>query len=219
MSDGYRLVIFDWDGTLLDSIGAIVRCSQAALAELDLPPVEESKIRSVIGLGLRETVEALHPECDEETFWRIVSSYRRLWLSGYCETPVLFAGTERLLEGLSRRGLLLAVATAKSRNGLEHDFERTGIGRLFVASRTVDEAPSKPNPQMLLDILDELGVTQEEALMVGDTVHDLQMAANAGVASVAVTSGSHPRASLEAQGPAACFDSVVELAAWLAPAT
>ena len=215
MSDRYRLVVFDWDGTLLDSIGAIVACTQAVLDELDLPQVEASKIRGVIGLGLRETVEALNPGCDEETFWRVVSSYRRLWLSHYCHTPLLFDGVEEMLEALRGRGLLLAVATAKGRGGLDHDLERTGLGPFFGTSRTVDEAPSKPDPQMLFDILEELAVERRAAVMVGDTAHDLKMAANAGVDAVGVVSGTQPREVLEREKPAVCLESVRELSGWL----
>ncbi|MDH3743898.1 MAG: HAD-IA family hydrolase [Acidobacteriota bacterium] len=218
MSDGYHLVVFDWDGTLLDSIGAIVGCTRAVLDELGLPQVEESKIRGVIGLGLRETVEALNPGCDEDTFWQVVSSYRRLWLGHFCSTPVLFDGVEELLETLRERGLLLAVATAKGRGGLDHDLERTGLGSFFGTSRTVDEAPSKPDPQMLLDILEELSIAREAAVMVGDTVHDLTMAANAGVDAVGVVSGTQPRALLEKAKPVACLESVRELSDWLAQA-
>ena len=136
MSEGYRLVVFDWDGTLLDSIGAIVGCTQAVFSELGLPGVDDAKIRSVIGLGLRETVEALHPGCDEETFWRIVSCYRRLWLSHFSSTPLLFEGVEELLETLRDRGFLLAVATAKGRGGLDNDLERTGLGPIPRCSST-----------------------------------------------------------------------------------
>lgn len=215
MSDGYRLVVFDWDGTLLDSIGAIVGCTQAVLAELGLPQVDDSEIRGVIGLGLRETVEALNPGCDEETFWRVVSSYRRLWLGQFCKTPLLFEGVENVLETLRARGFLLAVATAKGRSGLDHDLERTALGPFFGTSRTVDEAPSKPDPQMLLDILEELKIAPEAAVMVGDTVHDLTMAANAGVDAVGVATGTQPRESLERAGPAGCLESVRELPDWL----
>ncbi len=212
---GYRLVIFDWDGTLLDSVGSIVACTQATLAELDVAKVPESTIRSVIGLGIRETVETLSPGCDEELFQRVLGTYRRLWFGGYSARPVLFAGVPETLDELRGRGYLLAVATAKGRIGLDADLAANGLTGHFAATRTVNEAPSKPHPGMVLDILDELGVPAAEALMVGDTTHDLRMAANAGVAGVGVYSGSQPRAELEALAPAACLASAVELPAWL----
>jgi phosphoglycolate phosphatase len=215
---GYRLVIFDWDGTLLDSVGSIVECTQATLAELDVANVPESTIRSVIGLGIRETVETLCPGCDEELFQRVLATYRKHWFGGYSAKPVLFAGIVELLEDLARQDILLAVATAKGRIGLDADLRATGLERLFAATRTVNESPSKPHPGMVLDILDELGVPAVEALVVGDTTHDLRMAANAGVAGVGVYSGSQPRAELEALAPAGCLASAVDLPAWLAGA-
>ena len=216
--DGLRLLIFDWDGTLLDSVGAIVECTQVTLAELDLAPVAESTIRQVLGLGLRETVETLCPGCDETLFQRVLETYRRHWLGKYNALPVLFEGVFEALDELRRGGYLLAVATAKGRIGLDLDLEATGLAGTFAATRTVTEAPSKPHPEMVLGILDELGVAPGEALVIGDTTHDLRMAANAGVAAVAVCSGSHPPAALQALEPRACLDSATQLPAWLARA-
>jgi phosphoglycolate phosphatase len=212
----YRLVIFDWDGTLLDSVGSIVACTQVTLAELGVAPVPESTIRSVLGLGLRETVESFCPGCDEELFQRVLATYRKNWLAGFSAQPVLFEGVEETLGEMRRKGHLLAVATAKGRLGLDLELAATGLADQFTATRTISESPSKPHPGMVLEILDELGMTADEALMVGDTTHDLRMAANAGVAGVAVSSGSHPRSELLALEPEACLDSVVELPGWLA---
>ena len=212
----YRLLIFDWDGTLLDSIGAIVGCTQAALGELGLPAVDEDEIRGVIGLGLRETVETIRPGCDEDTFWSIVRAYRELWLGGWDKRPVLFDGVERLLGDLAGRGHVLAVATAKGRHGLDNDLGRTGLAGMFETTRTVDEAPSKPNPAMILDILEETGFATQECLMIGDTVHDLQMAANAGVDAVGVSSGSVDHETLLDTTALTCLPSVLGLPEWLA---
>lgn len=211
----FRCFVFDWDGTLLDSIGAIVNCVQATLAELGESPASEASIRASIGLGLRETVEMFRPGCDDELFEQVVEAYGRLWAESFSHAPVLFEGVRPLLGELSRRGHLLAIATAKSRAGLEHDLERTGLGDLFLSTRTVSEAPSKPDPWMLLDIMEELGAASGESLMVGDTVHDLAMAANAGVGSVAVLSGCESRESLEPWRPLACLESVAEMLDWL----
>ena len=215
-ADGYRLVIFDWDGTLLDSVGSIVECTQAALAELEMESVPERTIRKVLGLGLRETVETLSPGCDEELFQRIVETYRKHWFGGYSTRPVLFAGVPEALDDLRDQDYLLAVATAKGRLGLDTDLQATGLAGHFSATRTITESPSKPHPGMVLDILEELDVPPDEALVVGDTTHDLRMAANAGVTGVAVCSGSHPRTELEALEPACCLDGATELPGWLA---
>ena len=175
----------------------------------------EREIRAVIGLGLRETVETICPGCDEETFQSIIDAYRRHWLGGWYAQPVLFAGVEELLAGLARDGHVLTVATAKGRQGLERDFERTGVAGRFETSRTVDESPSKPNPGMIFDILEETGFGPEDCLMIGDTLHDLQMAANAGVASVGVETGSGDREAMLATPALACLPSVIGLPAWL----
>jgi phosphoglycolate phosphatase len=210
-----RLLVFDWDGTLIDSIGSIVGCVQATLDELGEPPAAEEAIRRSIGLGLRETVEAFKPGCDDELFDRVVDVYRRLWNERFCREPVLFDGVRTLLRELSSRGYLLAVATAKSRGGLDHDLGRTGLKGLFSSTRTVSEAPSKPAPEMLFQILEELGTSSRESVMIGDTIHDLEMAANAGMPSFAVLSGCESRAALENRAPEALFESVTEVLPWL----
>lgn len=214
-ADGVRLVVFDWDGTLIDSIATIVACARAALAELALPEPPEVTLRQTIGLGLRQTVEALIPSCDGETYEAMVEAYRRHWWDTYSVRAPLIAGAARALEHLARAGYLLAVATGKSRAGLDADLERTGTGALFAATRTVSEAASKPAPQMLLDLMHELGTRSEETLMVGDTVFDLQMASSAGCPAVGVTSGGHPVEELRPLQPLAVLDSVASLPSWL----
>lgn len=213
--NGYRVLIFDWDGTLVDSITSIVDCTLATIRELALgePPV--SGIRDGIGLGLRESVERLAPDCDEELFQQIISVYRRHWLATYGRRAGLVPGARATLEELGRDGYQLAVATAKSRSGLDRDRERLGMNGFFRSTRTVSEAPSKPDPKMILDIVEALDAHPDEALMIGDTTHDLEMAHNAGVAAVAVCSGSQSRQRLEQATALACLDSVAELPAWL----
>ncbi len=214
-SDGFRLLVFDWDGTLLDSIGSIVSCTRATLDELGLAGVDETAIRGAIGLGLRETVDRFSPGCDDATFAKVIEVYRRHWFGTWAERADPFAGVEEMLATLRSRGYRLAVATAKGRKGLEREFERTGFKRFFEASRTLDEAPSKPAPGMLFDILDELGEGPAAALMIGDSLHDLQMAANAGVAGLGVATGAQPRAALLAAGALDCLDAVTDLPSWL----
>lgn len=215
-SDGdFELLVFDWDGTLLDSIASIVECAQATLQELGLERADDRVVRDTIGLGLRETVERLAPGCGSQMFRRIVEVYRRLWVEEYSHHPRLFPRTEEILGNLQRRGLRLAVATAKSRRGLDRDLLATGLGHWFDATRTVDEARSKPHPQMILDILSELGVGASATLVVGDTTHDVEMAHNAGARAVAVCTGSHGREGLESASPLACLEDLGELVAWL----
>lgn len=211
----YDLLVFDWDGTIVDSISAIVECTRVTLDEMDLAHVEEATIRGAIGLGLRETIELFDPGCPEERFGRILETYRRHWVATYHRRLGAFAGIRPLLAELETAGYLLAVATAKSRAGLSRDFEATGLGPFFHASRTMDEAPSKPHPDMLESLLAELGVRPGRALMIGDTVHDLQMAANAGVPGVGVTTGSHTAEQLATAGPLAVLERATELSRWL----
>jgi phosphoglycolate phosphatase len=213
--DGYRVLVFDWDGTLMDSIASIVACTQAALGELGLQPLPEARIRRAIGMGLRESVEMFYPGCDGETHLRLLEGYRRHWVETYKDRPVLFAGVAATLQGLGGAGYRLAVATAKSRRGLDRELQATGLAALFHASRTADEAPSKPHPRMVLDLMAELDARPHETLVIGDSGWDLAMARNAGADAVAVLSGSQRREELEEHAPLACLESVVELPAWL----
>ncbi|HKV07417.1 MAG TPA: HAD-IA family hydrolase [Thermoanaerobaculia bacterium] len=215
-SKNIRLLVFDWDGTLMDSIGPIVACTQTTIRELGLGELPEKTIRGTIGLGLRETIDILSPGCGEELYGEILECYRKHWVATYRDVPPLFAGVEGMLRGLAEDGYLLAVATGKSRRGLEYALAQTGLHGIFHATRTVDEAFSKPHPQMLLDILDDLGVPPAEAVMIGDTTYDLEMAKNARTPSIGVCTGSHGREELESFGPVVCLDQVVDLAAWLA---
>ena len=211
----YRLIVFDWDGTLVDSIASIVGCTEATLDRLDLPQPGGEVIRASIGLGLRETVEKLVPGFDKELYERLISTYRHLWYESYGCESALFAGVAQMLEALNAEGYVLAVATAKPLRGLRHDFDRTGVAEHFEAVKTVDDAPAKPHPGMLLDLLNETRTDAGEALMVGDTTHDLEMAKSAGVPALAVTSGSHSRELLLERRPLGCLDSVAALPEWL----
>lgn len=211
----YPLLIFDWDGTLLDSIDTIVACTRATIQELGLDELPDQQIRSAIGLGLRETVDRLAPGCDDATYNAIVATYRRLWWADFHDRSCLFAGVEELLGDLRHRGHVLTVATAKTRDGLADDLGRTGIGACFVASRTVDESNSKPDPAMVVDLMAETGFSVDQTLVIGDAVHDLRMARRAGADAVGVSTGSQPREALLAESPLACLAHVVELRGWL----
>jgi len=212
----FRLLVFDWDGTLMDSIGPIVACTQATVRELELGELPAETIRGTIGLGLRETIETLSPGCDDALYSRILEGYRKHWHTTYRDMPLLFDGVDEMLRDLSNEGYLLAVATGKSRRGLDYALEQTGLREVFQATRTADEAFSKPHPQMLLDLLDELGVSPREAVMIGDTTYDLEMARSARTHAVGVCSGGHEREELLRLEPLACLEQVVDLGSWLA---
>ncbi len=212
---GLRLLVFDWDGTLMDSIGPIVACTRAALEDLGVAQVDESLIRGAVGLGLRETIELVFPGVEERQIGEIREAYRRHWLETFRDEPILYPGVPEMLANLTESGYLLAVATGKSRRGLDHALLHSGLGKYFLSTRTVDEAPSKPHPGMLLGLFDELGTKASETLMIGDTTWDLEMARNAGARSVAILSGTQEREALERAEPQACLATVVDITAWL----
>ena len=211
----YRLVVFDWDGTLIDSIGSIVACTEAALADAGVEPPPLEVLRGSIGLGLDESFDRFYPALARERRATILERYRHHWVETWhaCHDP--FPATAATLERLAEAGTLLAVATAKSRRGLLRDFERTGLGAFFHASRTLDECPPKPSPAMLLDLMEELGTTPSQTLMVGDTRWDLEMARNAGVDAVAVLCGAQPETELRGCPQLACLPEVGALLDWL----
>lgn len=214
MPKRFDLLIFDWDGTLMDSAGTIVASIQSACRDLGLRIPDEASSRHIIGLGLRDALMRLLPEVMEADHGRLVERYRHYYLGRDAEIP-LFEGVREALAELRTAGFLLAVATGKSRPGLNRALATTGLADCFHASRCADECFSKPHPEMLEELLEELAVPPQRALMIGDTTHDLQMAANAGVASVAAAYGAHPREDLEALLPLAVAASFAELRAWL----
>ncbi len=215
MKPEHELIIFDWDGTLMDSIAKIVRCFNAALEDAGVSGPGEDAIRHVIGLGLGEAVAELLPAADAATRGDVVERYRQHFLHLDRTGMELFPGVRAGLEDLSAQGYLLAIATGKARRGLERVLRDTGTARLFCATRCADEAFSKPHPKMLEDILEQTGLTAGQALMVGDTTYDMQMARHAGMDGLAVTYGVHGRELLAQHGPLACLDSFTEVHAWL----
>jgi len=211
----YRLIVFDWDGTLLDSAGGIVESIQQAARDLRLPVPARETASHVIGLGLHDSLRAAVPTLPEAQYREFAEAYRRHFLARQ-GSMALFAGVRELLEDLHAAGYHLAVATGKSRRGLEHALESTALRKYFAASRCGDETNPKPHPAMLLELMGQLAAAPGQALMIGDTSHDLEMARSAGVDAVAVTYGAHPGDALRALAPRACVESVVELRAWLA---
>ncbi len=214
MAARFSLLVFDWDGTLMDSIATIVACTRVALHDLGVEQ-PEATIRRAIGMGLRESMEIFLPGAGEEMTARLVERYRHHWLATYKDDVVPFAGVPEALAALAERGYFLAVATSKGRKGLDRELAKTGIGRLLHGSRTVDEAPAKPHPQMLLDLMAELDVGAARTLMIGDTTFDLEMARNAGTGGIGVLSGSHTAEELRSAAPLATLPGVGDLQAWL----
>jgi phosphoglycolate phosphatase len=214
MTNRYELIVFDWDGTLMDSAGAIVRAIQASARDLGLPEPSEARARHVIGLGLQEALSYAVPELDPSAYPLMVERYRHHYLSADHQLE-LFPGSFELVEGLAGSGRFLGVATGKSRKGLDRALAHSGLGGFFHATRCADECHSKPHPQMLEEVMAECGVLPGRTLMIGDTTHDLDMARNAGVEAIAVGFGAHPQEVLRQAAPLALVDSTAALAGWL----
>ena len=210
----YPLIVFDWDGTLMDSTVGITASIQEAARDLGLTVPDRERASHVIGLGLIEALRAAVPELSQERYAEFADAYRRHFRARQDDME-LFPGVREMLEELRASGRRLAVATGKSRRGLAHQFGVTGLGELFAASRCADETQPKPHPAMLLELMDELAVQRHELLMIGDTSHDLGMAQSAGVDAVAVGYGAHAIESLSAWNPRASVRSVAELRQWL----
>ena len=211
------LVVWDWDGTIVDSIGAVADAMIGAAADLGLPVPSERDARWVIGLGLLEAIHHAVPSIRREQVPAFVERYRVHYLKRDTQLKV-FDGIPELLRGLDAAGVPLAVATGKSRVGLNRALVQTGLGPRFVATRCADEGAPKPDPWMLRDLSETLQVPPARMVMIGDTTHDVGMAKAAGAACVAVLYGAHEPDALHASGADAVVGSVAELAGWLAGA-
>ena len=211
----FDLIVFDWDGTIVDSTAMIAGCIRSAASDLGLAVPTFEQASHVIGLGLLDALSHAVPGLATDRAEEFSARYRYHYLAGEPEI-VLFEGMHAMLEDLQSSGVPLAVATGKTRRGLARAFESTGLGRLFASSRCADESQSKPHPAMLFDLAQELNVLPHRMLMIGDTTHDLQMAAAAGAHSVGVTYGAHLHAHLTPHAPLALVNSVSELHTWLA---
>lgn len=210
----YELVVFDWDGTVVDSTAMIAASIQKAAADLGLVVPNFAQASHVIGLGLVDALARAVPDLEPERAHEFAARYRHHYLAGENDIA-LFEGMRELLNELLAADLKLAVATGKSRRGLDRAFSATGLGPLFHASRCADETHPKPHPAMLLELSDELAVAPGEMLMIGDTTHDLDMAHAAGADGVGVTYGAHPRAQLAERSPRALLSTPKELRTWL----
>jgi phosphoglycolate phosphatase len=214
MARQFDLIVFDWDGTLMDSAAAIVHALQAAAVDIGVEPPSEARARHIIGLGLYEALQHAMPNLTPAHYAALSERYRYHYLARDHEL-VLFDGASALIDSLAAQGYMLAVATGKTRKGLDRAFAHSGLGALFHDSRCADECHSKPHPQMLFELMEAFAVEPGKTLMIGDTTHDLLMAKNAGTASLAVSYGAHPRAELVAVASEGCVDDVAALSSWL----
>lgn len=211
----FDLVVFDWDGTLFDSTALIARCIQAACADLGVPVPSDRDASYVIGMGLIDALQHAAPDLPRERYKELGERYRHHYFARQHEI-VLFPGTLPMLQALKARNHWLGVATGKSRRGLDEALQTVQLKGVFDATRTADETAGKPDPQMLLELMREFGVEPERTLMIGDTTHDLQLAANAGTAAVGVAYGAHDHASFADFDTRLVAHSVAQLHDWLA---
>lgn len=215
MTRRFKLLVFDWDGTLMDSELRIVNCMRAVIEELNAPSRSDEEIRNVIGLGLIQAIETLFPDEERVLIDSIARNYRYRYLESDGTPSPLFPGARQVLESLRDQGFLLAVATGKARVGLDRMLRMSDLVGLFHISRCADETLSKPHSQMLQEIIQELGVGAHETLMIGDTEYDMQMSLNAGTRALAVAYGVHALSRLLEQHPLGHIDAIEELPSWL----
>jgi phosphoglycolate phosphatase len=210
----FDLIVFDWDGTLFDSTALIVRCIQNACVDVGAPRPTDVQAAYVIGLGLADALRHVAPGLPPERYPALGARYRHHYVASQHELS-LFPGTLEMLHALKARERRIAVATGKGRRGLDDALAHAQLHGLFDSTRTADETASKPDPRMLVELMDELGVAPERTLMIGDTTHDLLLARNAGTASVGVSFGAHEHESFAAFAPLHVAHSTRELHDWL----
>ncbi len=215
----YKLIIFDWDGTLMDSQARIVNCLQIVAQEFTLEPLSEHTLKQVIGLGLNEAISELYPQLPKDQVNQFAERYRYFYITANDTPSGLFPDVRLMLDQLIEKGFMLAIATGKARRGLEPVLKDTGLKTVFHGSRCADETRSKPHPQMLEELLDEFALNADEAIMVGDTEFDMLMANSLKMDALAVSYGVHDKADILKHQPLACVDSVKELSQWLLECT
>ncbi|MDO9268928.1 MAG: HAD-IA family hydrolase [Methylobacter sp.] len=211
MKNRFDLIIFDWDGTLIDSIDWIVHCLQTAAVQCDCDVPEPQAARDVIGLSIKNACSTLFPGVDQETLVRLTAGYQQTYLSRQLGRSDLFPGVYEMLVELKQAGYQLAVATGKTRAGLQEALKATDTEDLFCITRCSDETASKPDPLMLHQIMQHTQAANDRSLMVGDSTHDLQMAINAQISSIAVSCGAHPEDILQRYSPLMCLQQPAEL--------
>lgn len=210
----FDLIVWDWDGTIANSTGTITNAIVKAAEQVGLPTLDAVAASNIIGLGLKESINVLYGDIPTEKVQALAVQYTANYYAGESEIP-LFDGVKETIVELNRRGYKLAVATGKGRRGLNLALQHCGLTNYFHATRTVDECFSKPHPQMLDELMDILVVTPERTLMIGDTSYDLEMAQNAGVASVGVTFGAQTQDKLVRYNPLRIFNQFCDLSTWL----
>jgi phosphoglycolate phosphatase len=214
MPQRFDLIAFDWDGTLFDSTTIITRCIQAAVRDVGGAAPSDEAASYVIGMGLMEALAHAAPDVPREKYPELGNAYRKHYFAQQ-DAIVLFEGVLPMLHALKTRQHLLAVATGKSRRGLDEALHTVQLKGVFDASRTADETASKPHPLMLQQLMEELGVSPQRTLMIGDTTHDLLLASNAGCASVGVSYGAHAHETFAEHAPLFVAHRVSELQVWL----
>ena len=210
----FDLIVFDWDGTLFDSTALIARCIQAACADLETRVPSHVEASYVIGMGLAEALAHAAPDLPQARYRELAERYRHHYFARQHEI-VFFDGSLAMLEALKQRGHRLAVATGKTRRGLDDALHTSALRGLFDATRTADETASKPDPRMLVELMHELRVAPERTVMIGDTTHDLRLAANAGCPSIGVSFGAHDHETFAAFEPRHVAHSTADLHDWL----
>ncbi len=215
MKNRFDLIIFDWDGTLINSIDWITSCLQNAAKYCELTIPESQAAKDVIGLSIKNAMHALFPDADNATQEQLVARYSQAYHSKTISKDDLFPGVYDMLVHLNQEGYQLAVATGKNRAGLQHALQATETKDLFCATRCADETASKPDPRMLNEIIEQTQIESGRAVMVGDSIHDLQMAANAQISFVAVSCGAHSEDFLQQYKPLLCLQQPAQLMAHL----
>jgi phosphoglycolate phosphatase len=207
----YKFIIFDWDGTLMDSAGKIVKCMQLAAQDEKLPIPNREQVEHIIGISLAPAIGILFETQDEYLISNMVESYKHHFLNSDSVPCPLFPGAELLLKSLQKDGKTLAVATGKARRGLTRAWEQTDTRQFFTYSRCSDEAESKPSSDMLLQLLEESKYKISETVMIGDTTYDMQMAKAIGMDRIAVNYGVHHEEKLKENSPVFQANSIAEL--------
>jgi phosphoglycolate phosphatase len=211
MKNRFDVIVFDWDGTLVNTIDWIVHCLQKAGAHCGYRIPEPQAAKDTIGLSIENAVQALYPNADTAANNKLVASYSQTYFSKQLTQDDFFPGVYDMLVKLKESGYQLAVATGKTRSGLTHALAATGTESLFDITRCADETASKPNPKMLHEIMQHTQSTADRTLMVGDSIHDLQMARNANVPAIGVVCGANSRESLQQYDPLLCLQQATEL--------
>ncbi|APE05378.1 HAD family hydrolase [Alteromonas sp. RW2A1] len=211
----YKLVIFDWDGTVMDSADKIINCMQFAAQQCGMPIPTSDEVGHIIGISLKPAIKQLFDIDDDALAEKLVLAYKEAFLAKDTTPCPLFEGAQEMFEALKSSGCTLAVATGKARRGLDRAWKQTNTGHFFSASRTADEAESKPSPDMLLQLVDELSMSIDDAVMIGDTTYDMKMAQAIGMDRVGVSYGVHAQVHLETLKPKIIVHSIEELKRFL----